>query len=294
MTTSEKLDLSRLPPFQLVPIDYEAMLTAHLASLRRRLNDAGIDWDVDMLETDPLVISAEEITYRRMLDLQALNDTAKSLTLAFSYGGYLDHLAATLYPDLALMRLAGETDDRFRRRVALAAEARSEVTPGAYAFKALSSDVRIADARPLNYASGLVPVGHVLVVVLVDDAHIDVAEGIVAIAREAVMARKVRLSSEVITVQAAAPIEQAIAAVLHLRSGADSALVLAEAEKRLAAYLAERRRIGRVLSRSGIMAALHAGGVEWVELTAPSSDVEPGPAEWVHVTSVNVTTEVAP
>lgn len=293
MTVSDKLDLSQLPPFSLVDAGYEAMRSAHLASLRQRLAEEGIDWDVDVLETDPLVIAVEEITYWRTVDRLALNDVAKGMTLAFAYGSYLDHLAATLYPDLALVRLAGETDDRFRRRVALAAEARSEVTPGAYVFKALSADPRVADAAALNHASGLVAVGEVLVSVLVDAAHMDDEDAVVDLARQAVLSDRVRLASEVITVRPARPVEAEVSATLHLRRGPDAALVLDEARGRLDAYLAARRRVGRVVSRSGVMAALHSGTTEWVSVSSPATDVDPGLDGWMRVTDIVLSTEVS-
>lgn len=294
MTVSEKLDLSRLPAFGLIDIDYEAMLSAHIAGLKSRLATEGIEWDTDQLETDPVKILIEEISFRRMQDRQALNDVAKGLTLAHGYGAYLDHIAATLYPDLGLTRLAGESDDRFKRRITLAPEARSEVTPGAYVFKALSADVRISDAKALNYVSGLVPVGEILVVILPDEEHIDAQADLVTIARNAIMSDRVRLGSEVITVRAATVVDIAIAATLHISRGPDRNLVSADAAQRLVKYRAERRRIGRVMPRSGIMGALHASAVDFVTLTSPAADIDPGPDGWVRVTSVNVVPEVAP
>lgn len=293
MTVSDKLHLSQLPPFALVDVEFEAMRSAHLASLRQRLAEEGIDWDVDVLETDPLVIAVEEITYWRTVDRLALNDVAKSMTLAFAYGSHLDHLAATLYPDLGLVRLAGESDERFRRRVALAAEARSEVTPGAYVFKALSIDTRVADAAALNYASGLVAVGEILVPVLVEAAHMDDEADIIDLARQAILSDRIRLASEVITVRPARPVDAVISATLHLRRGPDPSLVLNEGRARLDAYLAERRRVGRVVSRSGLMAALHSGTTEWVSVASPSADVDPGPDGWVRITDIDVSLEVS-
>ena len=55
MSTSEALDLSRLPAFQLVPVDYEALLAAMKAGFVERWQAArALDpelpaYDVDML-----------------------------------------------------------------------------------------------------------------------------------------------------------------------------------------------------------------------------------------------------
>lgn len=293
MTVSNRLDLSLLPPFSLVEVDAEAMRSAHIASLKVRFEERGIPWDVDQTAHDPAILQIEEITAWRVTDLTALNDAGKSLTLAHAWGGFLDHLAATLFPDLDLKRLQGESDERFKRRITLAPEARSEVTPGSYVFKALTADVRIADARALNYASGLVPVGEILVTILPEEQHMGAQADLVLLARDAIMADRVRLASEVITVRAATAVDTAIAGTLHISRGPDRGLVKAEAEQRLTKYRAERRRIGRVLPRSGLMGALHAGGVEFVVLPTPAGDIDPGPDGWVRVTSVTVDTEVA-
>lgn len=305
LTTAEALDLSRLPPFRLVEVDYEQLRHEQMTGLVARLHEAGVAYDVQNMETDPLAVAVQEIAYRRMLDLRALNDAGKRLTLVYGDGAALDHIAATYYADLGLRRMVVreataneqavmESDDRFRRRIALAPEARSEVTPGAYVFKALSSDARIADAVALNYASGLVPVGEILVAVLPEPGHgEDVTEQLVEAARAAVLSPRIRLASAPVDVRAAAVVEASVTAALHLRPGPDAGLVLQEAQARLAAYLAERRRIGRVVSRSGMMGALHAGGVEWVDLQAPTTDIVPPPDGYVDMVEVAVTTEVS-
>lgn len=51
---------------------------------------------------------------------------------------------------------------------------------------------------------------------------------------------------------------------------------MSNAEAALLAYLEDRRGLGRRISRSGILAALHVEGVETVALTLPAADIAPG------------------
>jgi phage-related baseplate assembly protein len=127
--TAETLDLSRLPPADLVrPLDYEAIVAARVADLKDRLEAADIPFDVDRLETDPGVILQEADAYRELLALQAINDVGRANMLAYATGADLDNLAAVYGGGISrLLVSAGpppvyETDERFRRRILLAPE----------------------------------------------------------------------------------------------------------------------------------------------------------------------------
>lgn len=271
---AETLDVSRLPAFQLVEADYETILAERLAGLRARMADAGLDYDVGQLETDPLAILEQEDAYRELLERQAVNDAGYSLTLAGASGAILDQMAATLFPTVGLRRLEGEGDERFRRRIALAPEAKSPGTLGGYEYQALTAALGVRDALALNHASGLVPPGEVRLQI-VTEAGADEAQVLTAV-RAVVFDREVALASDVLSVIAATPVLYDVTATIILSRGPDPALVLAEVQARLAAYADDRRRAGRIVAASGLDAALHAPAVERVVRTAPTSDVDPG------------------
>lgn len=285
---AETLDLSRLPAFELLQPRFETILAERLASLRQRLTAAGVSADTLDLESDPLVILEQEDAYREFLNLTAINDQARNLSLAFAAGPVLDHLAATYYAHIGIRRLAGEDDTRFRRRIALAPEAASPFTPGAYVYAALALGLDVADAQALNHASGLVDPGEVLLVVLPAPAVIPKpGSGLLPVpevdgfeladrVRTALDARPIRALTDTVTVRPAARVSVPVQAVIEVPPGPDRELVKVEAAARLAAYAAGRRRIGLRLTRSGIAAALHLPAADNVRLLSPAETVDPG------------------
>ena len=298
---SSSLDLARLPAFKLVDVDYEVERATLIAAIKARFQARGIPYDVDMLETDTAVILAEEFAFRKTLTLGQLNDAGKRFTLVSAYGATLDAIGATYYADIGVQRLivtpadpiAGtpavmETDDRFRRRIQLAPEARTPGTLGGYEYWALTAAPRLTDARALNHASGLVSPGQILIVLL---GGPDEAEQI-AIAQAFLLNRNVKLATDMVAVRAATRTNAAINAVLEMRPGPSPGLVQTEAEANLTSYLAKRRRIGERITKSSIDAALTVGGVDRVRQNSPVTDIDPGPDGVVQITAKNVTTEI--
>lgn len=273
--TAEALDLSRLPPFQLIDADYETIIDERLAGLARRLEDAGIDYDVGGLQSDPLVIDQQESAYREQLVRQALNDAGWGMTLAGATGPQLDQLAATYFADIGVRRLAGEDDDRFKRRISLAPEAKSPGSLGGYEYRALSVSLGVSDALALNHASGVTSPGEIRIqLVFAPDAD---GPALLAAVRADILDRDRRPASDEVTILAATPVVYDVAATIYVPRGPDPELVRAEALRRLGAYAEERRRAGRLVALSGLDAALHAPGAERVQRSSPAADVDPGP-----------------
>ncbi|PTE19393.1 baseplate assembly protein, partial [Cereibacter changlensis JA139] len=96
------------------------------------------------------------------------------------------------------------------------------------------------------------------------------------------------LCDEVI-VQGATILPYSVTASLRCFSGPDTSAVLAAAETAVRNYVADSRRLGRALRRSGLFAALHQPGVEQVTLTEPAADIEPttGEATWCAAISLS-------
>jgi phage-related baseplate assembly protein len=296
---SPTLDLSRLPAFKLV--DYEAERAALIAGIKARFQARGIPYDVDMLETDTAVILAEEFAFRKTLTLGQINDAGKRFTLVSSYGSALDAIGATYYADIGVQRLVTtpadpttgtaavmEDDDRFRRRIQLAPEARTPGTLGGYEYWALTAAPNLTDARALNHASGLVSPGQILVVLLggADEA------AQVQLAQSFLLDRNVKLGTDMVAVRAATRVNASVNAVLEIRPGPAPAPVQAEAARGLDAYLAKRHRIGERITKSSLDAALTVGGVDRVRQNAPATDIDPGVDGVVEVTSKTVTMEI--
>ncbi|MDZ4371544.1 MAG: baseplate J/gp47 family protein [Phenylobacterium sp.] len=295
LPAAASLDLSRLPPFKLVDANFEVERATLLERVRQRYALIDLDFDPDQ-ETDPVVILSEEVAMRRTLALQQLNDGANRLTVAYGDGAALDHLGASFYADVgdAVRRQAGETDDRYRWRLMLAAHARVPGSLLGYMFWALAHAPRLTDALALNQASGLVQRGTIAIILLgdPDDDGPDGEAAQIELARAALLDVGHKLGTDSLQIRAAARLDAALDLVLELDGpGPDANLVRLAAQAKVAAYLADRRRIGAPVTQTGLAAAATVGGV--LRVRGLPADLTPTPDQVVRITSLTIATEVA-
>ncbi|MDG9791984.1 baseplate assembly protein [Brucella anthropi] len=151
-------DLGDVP--SVVAVDFEEIKSSRDEYLIAALERFGVAYDVEKLETDPMVIAfSEGGGYQEMKFRQRVNEAIRALSLATAIGGDLDHIAATyagisrlVYDNAAddqpfnsqwddVLGKWVELDDIFRSRILLAFEAFSTAGPeGAYTFHALELD----------------------------------------------------------------------------------------------------------------------------------------------------------
>lgn len=98
----------------------------------------------------------------------------------------------------------------------------------------------------------------------------------------------VRPVADRLTVQSASIINYEIDAVLYVYPGPAQEPILADAQKRLNAYINEQRRLGRDIRLTAIYAALHTQGVQRVELRSPLADVVLDKTQAANCTSASV------
>lgn len=263
MTRFTAIDLSGLaPPGIIETLDYEQIVTTMRDDLVERFPlIAGV---ID-LESEPARKLIEAFAYRELRLRARINDAARAVLLASSWGTNLDHLGALF----ATARQAGETDDRFRRRIQLAPEAFSVAGPeGAYQYHALTvapwaRDVSAVSRRP----------GVVRVTVLKEGA-----DPIPTLAeREAVRLHlrneAIRPLTDVVEVMAPAIRRTRIVAKLTLYPGPDGQLVRQRAFAAVTTWVEKNRMLGMNLRRSALYAALHQEGVHSVDLFSPAEDL---------------------
>jgi phage-related baseplate assembly protein len=240
------------------------------------------------LESEPLAINLQENAYREVLLRQRINDAARAVMLAFAQGADLDHLAALLGVQ-RLVVVAGtddtpavmESDTDLRKRVQMAPESFSVAGPeGAYISATLNADGRVLDAG----AKSPVP-GAVLITVLSREGDGGASEELIDAVANALNAEDVRPLTDSVTVQSAEIVEYTVAATIFTFPGPDSAVVVAEARKRLDAYVSDCHRIGRDVVISGLHAALQVEGIERVVLTAPAANVQTNDTQAPYCTS---------
>jgi phage-related baseplate assembly protein len=273
--TSTTVDLSRLtPPVLVEQLGYEAILSAMVADVQGRL--PSFDATVD---DDPAVKILQVVAYRELLLRRQFQDAALQLLVAYARGEALDHLGAlvavtrqTITPANAATGAAGvmESDDDFRQRIVLAPEAFSTAGPElAYVALAKGAGGDVLDASAISPAPG-----EILLSVLSRTGDGTAPVALIAVVLAATSARDKRPLGDQVTVQSAQIRNFTISARLITFSGPDLAVVIANARARLDAYLSENRKIGRTITRSGIIAALTVAGVHRVDLIGPADDVD--------------------
>lgn len=296
---SGTIDLSQLPPPDVIEtVDFEVLLAdikqyliacfpeEEQPAVRRAL----------ALESSMLSITCQALAYREMLLRQRVNEAARANMLAFALGADLEHLGAlfnvdrlTIVPEDAsttpLTPAVMELDSQYRQRIPQAMEGMSVAGPmAAYEFHARSADGRVADASAVSPAPAYVTVS-----VLSTEGNGTASTELIAKVEQALNDEDVRPVADRVTVQSAEIVEYQIDAVIYVYPGPEIELVLDAAAQRLQSYTKEQRRLGRDISLSAIYAALHAEGVQRVELKSPAANIVLDRTQAAYCTAQSIT-----
>lgn len=277
MNSFAAIDLSQLPPPQIVEqIDFELILAerkAYMISLWPAAEQAEIAARLGM-ESEPLAKLLQENAYRETIWRQRVNEASLANLLATARGTDLEQLAANFNvkrlviqegkPSAAppVPRLV-ESDDSLRERAQMAWEGLSTAGPrNSYIFHARAADGRVADATAESPSPA---VAVVTVQSLLGDGT--ASPDLLASVNAYLSDDDRRPVADRLTVQGAKILNYQVKAKLYLlSSGPESEPILAASEKRLLAYVNQRRRLGMEVSESALHAAAHVEGVRKVEL----------------------------
>ena len=232
------------------------------------------------LESDPMVKTLQENTYREILLRQRINEAAQAVMVAYALGSDLDQLAANhnvqrltvtpADPDaVPPVDAVMETDDALRVRVPEAFEGLSVAGPtAAYEFHAKSADGRVQDVSATSPSPA-----SVLITVLSREGNGEAAADLLATVNTALNAETVRPVADRVTVQGATIHDYSVKAKLHLFDGVAAGPCLEAANAQLTAYLTEQKKLGRSVRRESYGAVLRVPGVDWVEMIEPAADI---------------------
>ncbi len=285
---STPVDLSRLPPPTLVEQPgFDAIVADLVAAMQERYPD--FDATID---SEPVVMLLQAAAYRIMLLRAEFNDQARQLLLAFATGAHLDHLGALVGLPRLILTPANpltatpavlEGDEAFRQRIVLAPESFSVAGPDlAYVAFARRADGDVADASVTSPSPG-----EVVVTILSATGDGTAPAPLLAKVRAIVDDKAVRPLTDAVTVQSATIVPFAIDARVWTFSGPDAALILSAGRGALDRYVADSRKLGRAIRRSGIEGALQVAGVERVELPG-WVDIVPDGTKAAHCTGIQV------
>lgn len=277
------IDLSQLPAPEVIEVpDFETLLTERkeaLIALYPTEEQAAVR-RVLALESDPMVKTLQESTYREILLRQRINEAAQAVMVAYALGSDLDQLAASYNVQRLTVTHADpdavppvdavmETDDALRVRVPEAFEGLSVAGPtAAYEFHAKSADGRVQDVSATSPSPA-----SVLITVLSREGNGEAAADLLATVNAALNAESVRPVADRVTVQGATIHSYSVMAKLHLFDGVAAGPCLEAANAQLAAYLTEQKKLGRSVRRESYGAVLRVPGVDWVEMIEPAADI---------------------
>lgn len=223
-------------------------------------------YDVELLETDPARISIQAETFRETLVRGRINDAMQAYMLPFARGADLDMLAWWY----GVSRMAGELDERLRRRVVLAIQGRSTGgTAARYRSIAMEADLRVEDC--VVYTVGRSPVVHVAVFSTETDGV--ASPGLLAIVDSALHRDDVIMVSDTIEVASAVRNVVDVTADVWLLPDADAA-TLARMETALRSAWLSAQALGRDFTCAWWVSKLMIDGVHKVTPVAPLIDVE--------------------
>lgn len=294
-----EIDLSLLPPPDVVEtLSYEAILAGHK---QRLISLFPVDQQDDIetvlaLETEPLTILLEEMSYTELTLRAWVNSAARAVMLASATGADLDNLTA-LFGVVRLVTDPGnpaatppvaqtlETDAALRTRTQLAVDGFSTAGPAAaYRFHALSASGDVKDVAVDSPTPG-----QVRVTVLSDNGDGVPVVGLLSTVETALNAETVRPLTDQVIVEAATVSTYTVTAELTLYPGPAAGPVLAEAQAAVERYVADTHRLGYDVVLTGLHAALHRPGVQKVTLSAPLDDIVRGPREAAYCAEINLT-----
>jgi phage-related baseplate assembly protein len=272
--TPDYVDLSSLPPPKIIEeLSFEDIFEELLIDFKKRKPD----YDA-LLESDPAIIALEVCAYREMLLRQRINEAAKANMLAYATGTDLDNKVA----DYGITRLENEDDSRLRYRALLSLE--SLTTAGsekAYLFHALTADPRVKSASVYSPSPG-----RVLISILSDTGAAD--EELINVVGDYVSAEDKRPLTDDVVVQSAELVPYKIHAKVHVYFSPSMSITEQECRDGLAKYTEKHNTIGNIVAKSGIFDALHAEGVQRVELLSPANDVGTSKQQAPQCTETNI------
>nr|WP_080993450.1 baseplate J/gp47 family protein [Trabulsiella odontotermitis] len=254
------VDLSQLPQPQIIEVlDFEVILSEVkdlMIAAYPVEQQASVAAALE-LESEPLNVIAQVVTYREIMLRQRINDGAAACMLSHATSTDLDNLVANNDTE-RLVRIPAtdttdavmETDTALRLRAQSAFEGLSVAGPtGAYEYFAMSASGQVADARATSPSPAVVVVS-----VLSTEGDGTASTELLATVDAALSAEDKRPVADRLTVQSAEIVNYQISAQLYFYPGPESEPILTAAQAALETWLSQQGKIGRDVARSAIMA----------------------------------------
>jgi len=304
------VDRAWFPEITLIEIpDEDTIFSARMQKFKERwaAHDPPMaaQYDVEVLEFDPVVILQEANTSFEIIALSRMNAFARATNLAFAWSTNLDTLASN-YPG-GVPRLPSETytedesalektrrDNAYRRRIWLAPNTlAASGTSEAYEYFARTVDGDLRDCTAINPLEGefrdpRADPGSVYVTMMANgDNPVPSTERLIAV-RAYLHKREIKPRTDIISVMGPRVIPIAYDIGVWLYPNVDKPSALEGVASRVAGLVEAQRFLGVDHSPAWIGAAVRAPDVSDMVLYAPLQTVRANETEVVKVTSVRV------
>ena len=289
---SPSIDLAGVPaPDAIAPLVYADLYARRIAKFKelwavaRAAAPDLLEYDVEMLETDPVAVIEQTGAYLEMLDLDRVNDAIRAVLPATAAGADLEQIA--LRAGVACLVTDGvkESDARLLARYLASFSRPAAGSRDGYIYAAATAWPGLHDIRVLG------PAHHGrrgdLDLIVAGPAGRTATAAEIETVRAAVAADHVQAATDVLAVRAARRLDFAVRATLDIAVGPSPASVRAAAAARLAAVLADHLTIGTTVPREALAGALYGAGVRYVHLDL-AGDVVPAADEIAVATTIDL------
>ncbi len=276
------LDMSKVPlPDSITELDYEQKYT----ELKQRLLTKYPQYaDALTLESEPLAVMLEMMSYQALLFDGKLNDAIKNNMLATATGKDLDAIAARY--NLARQPINEgngfkENDDQFRRRIQMVFEGLNTAgSKQAYQYHTLSADRRVKDV----YITSPAPCDIQITVLSHEKSGIPSEDLLTKLnhffgllpdgsgpseksSRVRPLGDRVNISSPQVK-----PFE--IEVEINIAPGPAASVVETTVKKSLEQYIKQQFLLGKEISHMGLFSAINQPGVESGKIISPGTNIQ--------------------
>jgi len=244
-------------------------------------------YDVGQLEFDPIKIQAENNAYFETLLRDRVNQAVRAVTLAFAFGSNLEGLASN-YPG-GVPRIAGESDDRYRRRIWSSPNPLSpHGTAEGYEFWGLTALATLRDVRTVKIRPSLSDNPIVVIACLADAVDPSPSQSDLLAVRAFIMEESRLAMTDEISVSPPKIIDTNYVVRVDLFPGPDKDTMMAQLRANIDALIEKQRWLGYDHTRAAIDAALMVSGVHNVSVIEPAEDIMVRNDWFVRVNSVDL------
>lgn len=305
---TELLDMSRLgKPEALLTLSFKNSFEEAKTRLVNIFIANDVPFNVEKQETDSGILILRVNNWRELLMVAAVNRLFLQNLVAFATGASLDHIAATLH---LLSRMDGEPDERFRTRIQLEAENKSGGRLAGYKTEAMRASIDIVNVGTwvdrthimepvvrlalMNGSTGQWVVDEAVPpntsrLRRASDTGMGVPSSLLVSSVQAHLDQEhIKQATDIVAVQAIAPIATTISYTIHHRSGPDPSRLRAASANAVASLVDDRHHPHRDLPFTAIISGASVGGVEKVSMEYPLADVVAGNGQTVFVSQITV------